>query len=164
MKSIAFRFSKEYFPNAFLEHPSFSVFISRNSFSSQACMVNMAKRRQAFLFSGFHFPVFNCCLSPHFFHLQGRVLWLLLLCSILCSPPFYGLVRVESLNPLPCDFSGSQIQLLAFRSILCLSNGLLPAILSSLWSIFGKKMACAGKKSFQTAKPAWQWKQKLPRN
>lgn len=78
MKSIAFRFSKEYFPDAFLEHPSCSksdwFFISENSSIGQACVVNVAKRRLAFPFSSFPFPVFSHRLSP-FFSLQGTVLW-----------------------------------------------------------------------------------------
>lgn len=71
MKSIAFRFSKEYFPNAFLEHPSFSksdwFFISQNSSTGQACTVNISKSRLAFPFFSFPFPVFKHCLFPSFF-------------------------------------------------------------------------------------------------
>lgn len=167
MKNIAFRFSKYHFPNAFLEHPSFSksdcFFTSQNSSAGQACIVNMVKRRLAFPFSSFPFPVYSHYLSPSFFICKVKYFGFLILFSILCSfmgwfSLFMGwcvwsLLKEDEIVSPPRDFSGSQIQLLSSSSMLYLSHSLLPAMLCSLWSIFGEKMTCSGKKSFQTAKP-----------
>lgn len=79
MKIIAFRFSKDYFPNAFFKHPGFSksdcFFISQNHSSGQACMVSMAKRRLAFPFAGFPFPVFSHHLSLVFSSARSSILY-----------------------------------------------------------------------------------------
>lgn len=174
MKNIAFRFSKYHFPNAFLEHPSFSksdwFFTSQNSSAGQACIVNMAKRRLAFPFSSFPFPVFSHCLSP-IFPSARRVLWFFTSFFNFVQfyglvLPFYGLVCVESLKGgWDCSSSSWYLRLsdstIGFQLRLCLSHSLLPAMLCSLWSIFGKKMTCSGKKKLSSSQT---WKQNLPRN
>lgn len=114
-------------------------------------MVSTAKRRLVFPFASFPFPVFSHHLSPSFSYARLSI-WSFFTSlfnfvqSLFSSSLFRGVSRREDEIIPPCDFSGSQIQLLASSCASCMVF-YLPCFVVSDPSL-GRKWPVQGKKAF----------------